>query len=129
MTDAGEGVTVLHVDDDPGIGDLASHFLEETVEGVTVVTETDPAVALDRVAHLDVDCVVSDLEMPGLDGLELARAVDATHPDVPVVLFTGRDWQTVADEPGAEIVTDHVHKKGGSQQFERLARRVRTLLT
>lgn len=122
-------VTVLHVDDDPDVGPLVCHFLEDVVERVTVVTETDSAVALDRIARVDVDCVVSDLDMPGRDGLDLAMAIDATHPDVPVVLFTSRDWQTVAGETGSEHVSAYVRKEGGHRQFERLARRVRALLT
>lgn len=121
-------VTVLHVDDDPDVGDIVAYFLEDAVGDATVVTETDPAAALDRVARGDVDCVVTDLEMSGMDGLDLARALDATHPDVPVVLFTSRDWPTVAGEPGAEHVSGHVHKAGGHRQFETLARRVRALL-
>lgn len=124
-------VTVLHVDDDPLVGDLVTHFLQEAVENVTVVTETDPAAALDRIerAPEDIDCVVSDLEMPGLDGLDLARALETARPDVPVVLFTSKDWQAVAGEPGTEAVTAHVTKVGDHRQFERLAGRVRALVT
>lgn len=122
------GVTVLHVDDDPGVGELVAHFLQESVPDVSVVTETESARALDRAARGDVDCVVTDLDMPGMDGLDLARALDATHPEVPVVLFTSRDWEAVAGAPGTAAVTAHVRKEGGHRQFQALAGRVQALL-
>lgn len=124
----GRTETVLHVDDDPGVGDLVTHFLQEAVAGVSVVTETDPSSALDRVARGDVDCVVTDLEMPGTDGLDLARTLDSAQSEVPVVLFTSHDWEAVAGDPGAEHVSTHVSKEGDHQQFETLARQVRALL-
>lgn len=116
--------TVLHVDDDPAFGRLVREFVERTDRAVRVVTETDARTALERVGVGDVDCVVTDVEMPGMDGLELARAVGARNPGLPVVLFTSRTWAEVGDETVAATVEDHVQKAGGPDQLEALAETV-----
>lgn len=46
------------------------------------------AEALDRVEKTPFDCVLSDIRMPGIDGIELYRAIKARQPDLPVVLMT-----------------------------------------
>lgn len=124
----GEPVTVLHVDDDPLVTDLVADFLERSGDDVTVITETDATVGVARVAAEDVDCVVSDLEMPGMDGLALVRTLANAHSEVPVVLFTSRAWRDVADRAGVEHMTGYVQKGGDPRQLEELAVHVRATL-
>jgi len=102
--------TVLVVDDDPDLTALAGAYLGR-IDDVTVRTATDADDALSRVDE-SVDCVVSDYEMPGMDGLALLDAVGAAHPDVDLVLFTGAEEDDLAErarERGAEFV-----RKGAS---------------
>jgi CheY-like chemotaxis protein len=44
--------------------------------------------ALEKVAQYKLDCVLSDIKMPGINGIELCRAIKAARPDLPVVLMT-----------------------------------------
>ncbi|MCA9611144.1 MAG: sigma-54-dependent Fis family transcriptional regulator, partial [Myxococcales bacterium] len=77
---------VLVVDDEPEVVAWLVEELEaggRSVEGVT-----DPHVALERLEERDFDVVLTDLEMPGLRGLELMRAIHARRPDQLVVLIT-----------------------------------------
>ena len=56
--------------------------------GFEVEWRTTPAEALDVLATTDVDVVVTDINMAGMNGLELCERIVAAHPDVPVVVIT-----------------------------------------
>lgn len=78
--------TLLVVDDDRGVVDWLAEELEE--RGFRVEGETVPAKAVERVRERAFDLVVSDVEMPGMRGLELVRAMHAARPDQLVILIT-----------------------------------------
>jgi two-component system cell cycle sensor histidine kinase/response regulator CckA len=80
---------VLVVDDEHAIRRFAARVLLEA--GYLVHEASDGAEALTFItaAGTAVDVVVSDIMMPRLNGVELAEALAATHPDLPVILMTG----------------------------------------
>ena len=94
---AGEDITVLHVDDDPDVLDITATFLQRADRRFEVVTETDPDAALDRLDG-GVDCVVSDYQMPAMDGLAFLDAVRDEAPELPFVLFTGKGSEEIASD-------------------------------
>jgi CheY-like chemotaxis protein len=70
-TGAGERtIRVLHVEDDPSFTDLTATFLQRESESFEIVSAHSAAEGLKRLAALDVDCIVSDYQMPGQNGLE-----------------------------------------------------------
>ena len=117
------GVSVLHVDDDPSVLDLTSAFLDRELDAVSVATETTPADALSRLESEQFDCVISDYDMPGMDGLELFEAIREDHPLVPFVLYTGKGSEEIASQAVNAGVTGYF-QKGGPDQQRRLANRV-----
>ena len=119
-----ETVDVLYVDDDPDFGELVSAFLARSRDALSVATATSGEEALRRLGDDSVDCVVSDYDMPGMDGLELLEAVRANCPDLPFILFTGRGNESVASRAISAGVTDYLQKRSGTEQFDRLANRV-----
>ncbi|MFB6308612.1 MAG: PAS domain S-box protein [Haloarculaceae archaeon] len=125
----GEAVRVLHVDDDPDFVDLTATHLQREDDRIDVVTENDPEDALDRVADDDIDCIVSDYDMPGMDGLAFLRAVREDDPDLPFILFTGKGGEEVASEAIAAGATDYLQKKSGTEQYELLAARIVNAVT
>jgi EAL domain-containing protein (putative c-di-GMP-specific phosphodiesterase class I) len=78
---------ILLVDDEPFV--LSSYTRLLRTLGYEVETAADGREAVDRIARGAYDVVVSDIAMPGLDGLALLRAVRERDLDVPVVLMTG----------------------------------------
>ncbi|PSQ57994.1 MAG: HTR-like protein, partial [Halobacteriales archaeon SW_9_67_25] len=112
---AGEDITVLHVDDDPDVLDITATFLQRADRRFEVVTETDPDAALDRLDG-GVDCVVSDYQMPAMDGLAFLDAVRDEAPELPFVLFTGKGSEEIASDAISAGVTDYLQKRTGTDQ-------------
>ena len=77
---------ILLVDDDDSLRRVLEFQLREA--GYDVVTAADGSAALDLFTGREVDCVVTDLRMPGLSGLELLRRTSAINSEVPVVVIT-----------------------------------------
>jgi DNA-binding response OmpR family regulator len=82
---------VLVVEDEPTIADAIAARL--TAEGFDVEKVHDGLVALDRAAAWDPEVVVLDVMLPGLDGHEVCRRLQAARP-VPVLMLTARDDET-----------------------------------
>ena len=126
---AGDGADrVLFVDDEPGAADLAATHVERLVDGIGTITRTSPDEALDVVRRGGVDCVVSDFDMPGADGLELLESVRRADPGLPFVLFTGKGSEEIASEAISAGVTDYLQKGAGRDRYEMLANSVANAL-
>lgn len=79
--------TVLIVDDDEEIKKIVSKFL--TAEGHTCETASDGDEALDKAGKSDFDVVISDIKLPGIDGIVLTRELLKQHPGLQVMVMTG----------------------------------------
>jgi len=127
-----EDISVLHVDDEPEFAETAAAFLEREDERFDVETATGADEALERLAGAegerdggtDVDCVVSDYEMPGRNGIEFLRAVREEYPDLPFILYTGKGSEEIASEAITVGVSDYLQKEGGTSQYAVLANRI-----
>ncbi|GAA0673571.1 PAS domain S-box protein [Natronoarchaeum mannanilyticum] len=118
-----DSLTVVHVDDDQQFADLTKTYLEREDDRIDVRIETSPGDALDRIEASDVDCVVSDYDMPEMDGLELLEAVRREHSELPFILFTGKGTEEIASEAISAGVTDYL-RKGGTDRYAVLAHRI-----
>jgi PAS domain S-box-containing protein len=85
----GRGEHVLFVDDEEAIIDLAVRMLERIGYQVTACADPARALGLFNLRPRDFDAVITDLAMPGMSGLELARALLAVRGDVPILLNSG----------------------------------------
>ncbi len=118
---------MVHVDDEPSFGEVSKEFLEQVGDGFEVLSVTAGADALDLVAT-GVDCVVSDYDMPGMDGLELLAKVREIDPDLPFILFTGKGSEEIASRAISEGVSDYIQKGRGTDQYTILANRIENLV-
>jgi PAS domain S-box-containing protein len=128
LDDVSAPIEVLHVDDDPDFLELAATALEAQDDRLHVATTTDIESALERLEADEVDCVVSDYEMPVMDGIAFLEAVRERAPELPFVLFTGKGSEAVASEAISAGVTDYLQKQSGSGQFAVLANRIMNLV-
>jgi two-component system response regulator HydG len=77
---------VLLVDDDADLVETLAFGLRK--RGYSVTTHTDPSTARDAVGKEDFDVVITDLNMKGVSGIDLCRAIVENRPNVPVVVLT-----------------------------------------
>lgn len=117
-------IRVLHVDDEPDFAELAATFIERLDDQLNVETTTNPSDALDRIRAEDVDCVVSDYDMPRQTGIEFLEAVREEFPDLPFILYTGKGSEEVASDAISAGVTDYLQKESGTDQYVVLANRI-----
>src|SRR6266853_2463843 len=80
---------VLIVDDDQALLLGLPQALRLRMEGVRVDTADSGTAALDRIAALDYDAIVTDIKIPGMDGLELLAEIRTHRPDTPTLMITG----------------------------------------
>src|SRR2546427_3213827 len=81
--------TALIVDDAPALLAALPEALRLRMAGVTVDTADSGAAALDRIASQEYDAIVTDIKMPGMDGLALLSEIRARRPDTPILMITG----------------------------------------
>lgn len=113
-------VRVLVVDDNPIDRLRASRLVEQDAQ-CRSVHANDGAEALQRLADHDIAMVLTDLQMDGMDGLELVRTIRKEHAQIPVILMTAHGSEDVAMEALRLGATDYVPK-------QRLSRELRTIL-
>jgi two-component system response regulator AtoC len=99
---------VLVVDDDPAVAQVLLLLLRQG--GFEAQHAETGEVALARLAREPVDVVLSDVRMPGMDGLALLREVRRRWPDVPVVMLTAHGTVAVAVEAMKAGAADFILK-------------------
>ncbi len=94
--------TILFVDDEIGLVNFGQKFLRRL--GYQVITATNGQEATEVLARMrdTIQLVISDQTMPGMTGLELARQIRATNPELPIILCTGAPNETLT-RAAAEI--------------------------
>ena len=85
--------TILVVDDDLNVLEVIKARL--TFAGYKTITAASAREALDRLKEAVVDLIVSDIKMPGMNGLELFEKVHSIHPALPVIFLTA--YGTIPD--------------------------------
>ncbi|MCK5408483.1 MAG: response regulator, partial [Candidatus Krumholzibacteria bacterium] len=79
---------ILVVDDVPALAQQYAYDLKRVGNYQTLVA-TGGREALDHIASEAVDCVILDLEMPGIDGFEVLRTLKKRGIEIPVIVYTG----------------------------------------
>jgi len=119
-----DAVRVLHVEDDPEFASMTAAFLNRIDDRFDVVSATSANEGLTRLSEEPIDCVVSDFDMPGQNGIEFLESVRAADDDLPFILFTGKGSEEVASEAISAGVTDYLQKQHGTDQYTILANRI-----
>jgi PAS domain S-box-containing protein len=128
MTLDSGSISVLCVDDEPGLADLTATFLERFDDQFATSTAESAQDGLEFLAENHVDCIVSDHDMPGMDGLEFLQAVRAQNPELPFLLFTGRGSEEIASDAISAGVSDYMQKESGTDQYAVLGQRIQNVV-
>ncbi|WP_276298962.1 sensor histidine kinase [Halorussus lipolyticus] len=116
-------IRVLVVDDSSFYAQLVADTLATDYD-MTTTTAADASEGLERLADAEVDCVVTDYQMPGPNGIEFLEAARDRGFEQPFILLTGTGSEAVASEAVAAGVTHYFQKSEGEQQFEKLANQI-----
>jgi len=117
-------IRILHVDDDAQFADLTATVLEDEDDRFVVETVMSASEGIDSLRNRPPDCIVSDYDMPGQNGLEFLQTVRDEWPEMPFILFTGEGSEEIAGRAISAGVTDYLQKKSDSEQYVLLANRI-----
>ncbi|ACL16828.1 PAS domain S-box protein [Methanosphaerula palustris] len=116
---------VLYVDDEPALLELGKIFLE--MSGlITVETALSAEQGIQALKDTAIDCIISDYQMPEIDGLKFLKFLRKEKNRIPFVLFTGRGREEVVIEAVNNGV-DYYLQKGGDpkSQFVELEHQIK----
>ncbi|PWR70454.1 PAS domain S-box protein [Methanospirillum stamsii] len=128
MSDEDEGsplISILYVDDEEDLLIIGKLFLERSGP-FRVDTVASAKAALSTSAISSYDAIVSDYQMPGMDGIEFLKEVRRQYGDIPFILYTGRGREEVVIE-AINNGADFYLQKGGEpkSQFAELSHKIR----
>ena len=90
------GVRILLVDDDVALLEALPQAILLRMDGVQIDTSETATDALERIKEVDYDAIVTDIKMPGMDGLALLEAIGKVRPGTPTLLVTGHGEHDLA---------------------------------
>lgn len=121
---------ILYVDDDELIADLMQRLLRRAGYASHVFTSPAEALRAVREDGIDYDLAITDYSMPGMSGIELARALRALHPQREVAVTSGYISAELRQEAPAAGVSELIYKPNTGDELldaiERLASRVQS---
>ncbi|MFA5236909.1 MAG: response regulator [Methanoregula sp.] len=118
-------ISALYVDDEPALLDLGKIFLERAGD-IQVDTALSAPEALIKIQSTSYDVIISDYQMPVMDGLAFLRRIRSEYPVLPFIIFTGKGREDVVIE-ALNSGADHYIQKGGDPkaQFAELSHTIR----
>ncbi|MFW9994026.1 MAG: PAS domain S-box protein [Candidatus Odinarchaeota archaeon] len=122
-----EMIRILHVDDDDLFLELVKEYLETSHSNLQFDSLSTPRDVFQKLEEEKYDAIVSDYQMPDLNGLELLERLRKQENDIPFIIFTGRGREEVVIK-ALNLGADHYITKGGEpeSQFEELAHVITT---
>ncbi len=87
---------ILIVDDDPALLQALPEALQLRMDDLEIDTADSATTALERIAQIDYDAIITDIKMPGMDGLALLNKVKELRPETPTLLITGHGEHDLA---------------------------------
>jgi len=122
-------IQILHIDDQYDDHELFSTFIKR-LDGELEISWCDSAfTALETLQTDRPDCIVSDLQMPEMDGIELLRQLKHKNFHIPFIFYTGQGSEKRAAEALRAGADDYFTKELGFAQFERVLNSIYRLVS
>jgi DNA-binding NtrC family response regulator len=99
---------ILVVDDDEAIREGMRRILE--AEGYLVIPSASGRTAIETIQERDFDVVITDLKMPGMDGIEVLKTIKILQPEIPVMIITGYSTVDTAVDAMKNGAFDYIAK-------------------
>jgi len=109
-------IHALYVDDEPALLDLGKTFLEQSRD-IAIDTDLSPKDALARAKTGRYDAIISDYQMPEMDGISLLKQIRKSGQRIPFILFTGRGREEVVID-ALNNGADYYLQKGGNPRAQ-----------
>jgi len=116
---------VLYVDDEPDLLEIAKLYLEMN-DVFSIDTLTSAKIALDQLNFEQYDAIISDYQMPEIDGIAFLKQLKASGDTTPFIIFTGKGREEVVIQALNEGADFYLQKGGEpNAQFTELANKIR----
>jgi CheY-like chemotaxis protein len=106
---------ILLIDDDHLVVKSLARLLEK--EGFTISCAESGLKALELIEQTNFDLIISDIRMPGIDGIEIAKKVRETLKQVPIIFITGYSDSQSYDRSKAVNPSDFIYKPFDKDKF------------
>jgi PAS domain S-box-containing protein len=115
---------ILLVDDEAQLTEAVKKMLEKLGYEVAGKSSSIDALSLFKKAPFQFDIIISDLTMPRMTGLQLAREIKRIRTDIPIIIISGYTLDMSVEQINAFGVSDYISKPISSDKLARVVRRV-----
>jgi len=120
----GQPLYVILVDDEPSLLELGKMYIEQKFH-MKVTTAESAADAFEKIRKNTFDAVVSDYQMPEIDGIAFLKMIRETYPSLPFILFTGKGREEVVIDAINNGATFYIQKGGETKaQYAELSHKI-----
>ena len=116
-------IHILHIDDEINKLEFVKEFLEQENPNFKLYSVISPKKALLMLKNKEFDCIVTDYQMPEMNGVEFGKKVKA-ETNIPVIIYTGSGSEEVAEQAFAANIDDYVRKESEPSHLTVLAKRI-----
>ncbi len=124
IVDPSDEIRILHVDDDVNQSEFLQYFLPEMDAAFRIDFVSDPCQAMEKMGSEIYDCVVTDYQMPKMNGIELAEKIRESF-DLPIIIYTGQGSEEIAEAAFSAGIDDYLRKEMEPSHYQVLAKRIR----
>jgi len=113
-------LSVLIVDDEPEVSELIARRIKKEASGISITIVENGLKCMEHLESNQVDCILSDYQMPGMDGMKLLETLRSQGNTTPFIFITAQGNEDVARQAFKSGAYDYFTKDGGFAQFARI---------